>query len=275
MYIPPGRLDLWLNNRRLVKGLDYYINYPELVIVNKEYLLDGPTQNVSFRAYGFCNPDMSIRGSKQVGFVENGLLSYNGQYDLRDDKVVQITVDGRSLTRNDVKFPEDGWGVGVSSQYEGRPYEVSDVVVPIRGVTDYDTYLLRERSVNLDKRVSDYLTTKFPEHVFPDLPAVLEAYKVYSPFLNKLIRDIVRGVFLIPSTIQTDRQVMTSVQAYRYLLAYDPCVLGVNDTFVVIHPVATWGTITVKSIQYNFLERVIALLLNGKVDLTHFLIIEG
>jgi hypothetical protein len=274
LHVPPGRVDVWLNKRRLIRDIDYVMNYPEFVIINKEYLTAEDEQVIDIRAYGFCKPDMTLELSNQTGFVENGYLSYDGRYNLRDDKVVQITLDGYSKSRDDVEFSENDPGVRVSSAFEGRPYEVSDIVVPIRGETDYETYILRDRTLDLVARISDYMTNRLPEHTFPDAPTILELYKVFSPFLNRLIGDIIGNVFVVPTTIMTDRQVINSVSAYRYLLAYDPCLLGIDVRHEVIHPVTTWGTLTVTQVQYSYLERVISLILNNQVDLTHFLTIE-
>lgn len=273
-HVAPGRVDLWLNKRRLIRDIDYVVNYPEFVIINKEYLSDEDDQIIDIRAYGFCRPDMTMEPSTQSGFVENGYLSYNGRYDLRDDKVVQITVDGGSKSREDVSFSENDPGIRVSSVYEGRPYEISDIVVPIRGETDYETYILRARTQDIVARISDYMTERLPEFEFPDAPTILELYKVFSPFMNRLVGDILDGTFTVPTTIMTDRQVITSIANYRYLLAYDPCLLGIDARHEVIHPVTTWATLSVTQVQYSYLERVISLILNDQVDLTHFLTIE-
>lgn len=274
LYITPGRIDLWLNKQRMIEGIDYYVNYPQITLVNKEWLTGAGTEIIDVRAYGFCLPTMARERSKQVGFVENGMLSYNSSFDLRDDRVIQITVDGGSVLRDDVTFAEDQ-SARVGSQWEGRPYEISDIVVPIRGVSDYDTYVLRDRSLEVDARVSDYLTMKFPQVTFPDAPDIVELYKVYSPFMNRLILDIVNGVLSVPTGIMTDKQVLDSTANYRSILAYDPCLLGLLDSrYMVIHPVTIWTTYTVTQNEYSYLERVISLLLQDQVDLTPFLKIE-
>lgn len=275
MSVPPGRIDVWINKHRLIKDIDYYIDYPQIVIVTKEYLVPGEMQLIDIRAYGFARPDMMLEENKQVGFVENGVLSYNGTYDLRDDRVIQITLDGASFGRDDVVFSEDTTGVRVPSEYEGKPYEVSDIVVPIRGVEDYHTYLLRERSKEVDTAVGDYLSMLLPEPVYPDRPEINDRYRVFSPFLNRVISAVRDGSLIVPTTIMTDRQVMELPTDYRWILEYDPCVVGVmSDQYIMIHPTTKWTPLAVKQHEYSFLERLVSLSLFGKVDLTPFLIIE-
>lgn len=274
MYVPPGRIDLWLNKKRLIRDIDFVVNYPQITIINKEYLNDTAIQTIDIRAYGFCSPDMTQEAATEKGFVENGYLSYDGRYNIRDDKVIQITLDGACITRDDIEFSENNPGVRVPDVHEGRPYEICDVQVPIRGITDYDNYVYRARGKELGGRISDYLTLKLPEVTYPDAPAVLELYKVFSPFLNRLIGDILNGVFTVPTSIMTDKQVIDSISGYRWLLAYDPCVLGIDSRHQVIHPLSIWGMVSVKEYEYTYLARVVKIILGDQVDLGRFLTIE-
>ncbi|CAD5236199.1 putative virion structural protein [Klebsiella phage vB_KvM-Eowyn] len=276
LTIPPGRIDIWLNKHRLVKGIDYYMVFPTIVIVNKEYLnTTTGIQDVVVRAYGFCTPAMTIEENNQYGFVQNGVLSYNNQYNLRDDRVIQITIDGGAYHRDGLHFGEDGLVTVVEEAYEGRPYEISDIVVPIRGVTDYSVYLYREQAQATDARVSAYLNTLLPEHEFPTAPDIERKYQVFSPFLNYIIGEIANGVLVVPTTPMTDKQVIDSTSTYQYLLAYDPCIVGVvSKQYEVIHPIIGDGPVSVTSVEYAYVDRIISLMLGSQVDITTFLTIE-
>jgi len=277
LYIPFGRLDVWLNKKRLVQGIDFVVQFPVIVIINKEYLLRDDTQDniVDIRGYGFAKPDMTSETPLDVGFVENGYLSYDGKYDIRDDRVLQITLAGKGgVMRSDVQFSEDNPGVRVSSDYEGRPYEVAELPVPLRGVREYDTYAYRARSQELGRRLSDYLTPLLPEVVYPDAPSIPTRYQVFSPFMNWLVGDIVDGVLAIPQTIMTDKQVLDSVADYRWILAYDPCVLGIDANYQTIHPISSWTSVALKQEAFSYLQRINTLLLRDQVTLSRFLTIE-
>lgn len=278
LYVPGGRLDLWLNKKRLVRDIDYVVQFPLVVIINKEYLqTDNATDNVvDVRLYGFAKPDMSMESPLDAGFVENGMLSYDGRYDIRDDRVLQITLGGRgAVDRSTITFAENDTGVRVPQTYEGRPYEVSAVPVPIRGVSDYDTYKYRDRSNELGGRLSDYLTRLLPETTYPDAPAIPTRYQVFSPFMNWLVGDIVDGILTIDDDkILTDKQAMELVKGYRWILAYDPCMLGIDTDYQTIHPISSWTPVAVKSHEYAYLQRINTLLLKDQVSLSRFLTIE-
>jgi len=278
LYIPGGRLDLWLNKKRLVQNIDYVVHFPLVVIINKEYLQTDDTLDnvVDVRLYGFAKPDMTLETPLDSGFVENGMLSYDGRYDIRDDRVLQITLDGRgAVDRATVTFAENDTGVRVPQTYEGRPYEVSVVPVPIRGVSDYDTYEYRDRSNELGDRLSDYLTRQLPETTYPDAPPIATRYQVFSPFMNWLVGDIVDGILEIDEDkILTDKQAMELVKDYRWILAYDPCMLGINPEYQTIHPISSWTPVAVKQHQYAYLQRINTLLLKDQVTLSRFLTIE-
>lgn len=278
LYIPGGRLDVWINKKRLVKDIDYVVQFPVIVLINKEYLAQDPQVDnvIDIRLYGFAKPDMTLETPLDAGFVQNGMLSYDGRYDIRDDRVIQITLDGKGgVDRSTVSFSEDTAGVRVPQSYEGRPYEVSAVPVPIRGVSAYDTYQYRARGDDLGNRLSDYLTGLLPETRYPDAPVIPTRYRVFSPFMNWLIGDIVDGVFVVDDDkILTDKQAMDLVKDYRWILAYDPCLLGIDANYETIHPISSWEPVAVKQHQYAYLQRINTLLLKDQVTLSRFLTIE-
>ena len=127
--IPPRRLDLWLNGHPLIENLDYYVNWPEVTIVNKSYLNPEAEQWIEVRGTGFCNSDMTMDEARESGFVEHGYLSHDRQYDVRDDKVVSIVVAGKLGHRDQLSFAEDNLGVAIEGPANGSPYAVREVVV--------------------------------------------------------------------------------------------------------------------------------------------------
>lgn len=100
--IPPGALDIWLNGHSLIRDLDYFVNWPEICLVNKEYLVAGLEQRITIRGTGFCNPDMSLPKADDYGFVSYGQLSKNNRFDIRDDKVMRIVIDGKLKLRDEL-----------------------------------------------------------------------------------------------------------------------------------------------------------------------------
>lgn len=272
-----GQLDLWMNGRALIEDLDYYVNWPEICLVNKEYLIPGKLQRIQIRATGFCNKDLTRNKPGDIGFVKYGLLSENNRFDIRDDKVLRIVANGRLRHRSQLSFAEADSGVRLEGLRNGAPYQISEIIVPLQGLTDDDTYSLRAKSLVVDKQVSDYMSLKLPEPAQPNPNPIPTLYGVYSPFCSKVIYDLQQKI-LTDAEVQgmnSDLALRQLLSGYEWLLAYDPVRRGVPDPlYVSIHPHNLKTEITLDVYQWRFLRRAIRLYLNDKVDITKFVRIE-
>jgi len=276
LSIPMGKLDIWLNKKYLIENLDYYIKWPQVVIVNKEYLVTDTPQSVLFRGTGFCRTDMTVNPAEEFGFVYNQALSKNTIFDVRDDKVVQIVIEGCVKRREDLHFKEDSLTVMAPGVRNGAPYVIKDVLVPLRDCTVTDYYELKERSELIDAQVSDYLTMWLGETVDNTPNPIPHRYNVFSPFCSKLIYDIKNSVF-VHSEINghySEMDIAGWLEDYMYLLENDPCRKDPDINYVTIHPHPFYTTISLTLKQYAFVERVIGLYLFNKVDLSQFVTIE-
>jgi hypothetical protein len=280
MQIPLGEWDIFLNGHSLIEGLDYVMNFPEVVIINKKHLVNPETdlQRITVRGMGFCKKDLSYDKPKDVGFVQYGLLSHNNRFDIRDDKVMRIVLGGATVDRSALKFSEDSPAVLVPDALNGTPYMLRDIVVPLRGNALDDTYALRAEAQVIDKRISDYMTQFLPEPVQTTPNAIPDLYPVFSPFLCKVIYDLRSGVLNDPrlTTAYSDNDVKDICQPYEYLLPFDPTQAGQepDPNYVAIHPHNLLSVIQLNLFQYRFVLRVVRLYLNDAVDVSHFLAVS-
>jgi hypothetical protein len=276
MQVPMGELDIWLNGYSLIEGLDYYVQFPEIVIVNKAYLIDPGTtdQRIDIRFTGLCNADLSRQSKGDTGFVQYAMLSNNTRFDLRDDKVLRITVGGKVYDRSELLFSEVDTGVTVPDARNGAPYQVRDLVVPLRGYAVSDTYSLRAAAQVIDQQVSDYLTLKVPAPTFGSPSAITERYAVFSPFCCAILNDLASGDLDPPQMYGhfSDQDVFNICQPYEELLAFDPTQEGnePDDEFVMIHPHNLDVVMNLNVYQYKFAMRMVNLYLHGKVSLSTF-----
>jgi hypothetical protein len=275
-YIPPGRLDLWLNDECLIEGLDYFVKWPEIVITNKKYLRTTQPQKIRVRGTGFCNADMSRQAPKEVGFVRWGKLSRNSRYDLRDDRVIRLVVGGRTYHRDDISFTEEDSSIWMENVENGAPYTLEDLIVPLRKVVVDDTYVLRALSLEVDQAVSDYLTLKNPEEVPVNPDPILEKYPVYSPFAASIMYDLLterlstegfRGQY-------SDQNVRDYLSSYEWLLDYEPTRHDLDLDHVSVHPHDRPTVVELDAYQYFLLNRAIKVFLEDKVDITSFVRIK-
>ena len=280
MSLPMGELDVFLNGRSLIEGLDYFVKFPELLIVNKEYLINPmeQAQEIAIRFTGFCKKDLTREIPDDIGFVKFGQLSHNSRFDIRDDKVMRFVVDGRMKDRDSLSFAEDSPVVTMEGVRNGAPYLIRDIVVPLRGLTVADTYEMRGESRAIDKAISDYMTLKLPQPPRENPNVIPERYQIYSPFCQKLLWDLKNGFLDNPKIYGhfSDMEVLEICRPYEYLLAYDPTQLdtAVDDRYVVIHPHNEFSVVDLGIYQHRFLSRAVTLYLNGKVNLSNFIRVE-
>lgn len=273
MQVPMGELDLFLNDHPIIEGLDYIVKFPEITILNKKYMDDplNKEQKIDIRFTGFCKSDMSREKLVDQGFIQHGLLSNNNRFDLRDDKVQRIIVDGQLYARDELKFAETNSGVIVPDAKNGLPYLIRDIVVPMRGLVKGSTYELRSQAQVVDKAVADYLSTKLPGPVFTTPNAIESLYPIYSPFFANILFDLKSGA-IDNSLIQqhySSADVMALCKNYESLLPFDPTQQGQEPDadYVVVHPHPLPGPIEVDLYQYRFLASVIKLYMRSLLSM--------
>lgn len=271
--VPVGKLDLWMNQRALIEGLDYIVHWPRVVITNKIYLNPGD-QTIVVRGMGHPDKDLGRQLPKDVGFVDNGELSRNDHFDLRDDRVVRVVVGGAVYRKDEFAYGEDRIPT-VSGVVNGTPYAVEELHVPVNPFTVSDTYDLRAIAKGVDQRISEYLTLKLPERPTPTPNFIPERYEIYSPFATKIMYDLlderigggrIRGEY-------SDQDVVEWLTAYEWLLKFDPTQAKnlPDSNYVVVHPHNLYVETVLDIYQYTFMERVIRLFLNNRVDISSFI----
>lgn len=283
MPFPGGDLNVFLNKRSLIKGLDYRVEWPRIYIINREYLNEmnsGVAQDLHVRMTGFCGSDLKLRDIEDFGFVEHGLLSNNHRFDIRDDKVLRITVGGSTKHRSQLKFSEDGWGVDPLNDLNGSPYQIKDVIIPLSDLEGGETtYSLLEKSKVIDKAVIDYMIQKYPAKDIDKVMAIPRRYRLMSPFfarvifllrMNYITDDIANGAL-------RDNEVRELLASYEYILDFDPLrdEIMPDDRYVQVVPHFFNDTVGLSIYKYRFLDRVRRIYGNGRVEIQSFVTINN
>ena len=278
MTVPMGDLDIWLNGKALIQGLDYVVAFPRVMIFNKAYLRQpagSSSQTIVVRFTGFCDESLKMRQPEDYGFVEHGVLSNDSEFDIRDDKVLRISVRGEIKHRSDLKFSEDHSGVSVVNVLNGAPYQIKDVIVPLRTLTQEETYHLRVRSEDLDQRIKEYMTLKYPQPDRNAVSAISNRHMLYSPFFSHIVSDLASGQFdksRLESTLE-EMDVLELCAPYEYLLETDPLNenLKIDQRYIVIHPTQLTAAVGLDLYSYKFMQRVVALYGRGLIQLSPYL----
>jgi hypothetical protein len=277
---PPGKIEIFLNGKSLIETLDYFIDFPRVVVTNKEYL-DNPhieAQKIVVRMTGFCDNQLDYEQVQDVGFVRYGVLSMNNRFDVRGDKVNRIVVDGALYRFDEFEYAESDFDVHVTDARNGSPYSITDIVVPMNShlhsedTRDDPTYRLRALSREVDVEVSDYLSLKIPEKDPEEPSAITERYRIVSPFFSKIIYDLISGALWQQRFTEHygEDYVREMCLPYEYLLATDPIKEGLtpNTDFVTIHPHNLNNYVDMGIYQYKFLNRVVTIYGLGKIEIS-------
>ena len=267
--LPFASLDLFFNDRPLVRGIDYTGSWPRFVITNTKWIDrdHGGLQKVTIRAQGLPTvvdnkPVESV--PTEVGFVKYGRLSRNKRYTARTGKVQRFVVAGQVLPKEKLNFAEDKGPLVPSPAQNGDPYSIEEVVNPVGNFTTVDSYTLRSEDVERDAVIEDYMGQFFNEEPQPNPNPILRRYEVVSPFMAKIIKDMRHGLLTIPPTILplTQTKLANLLKDYLYLLPFDPCVVGMDWDYVIALPHSDVGTIELGVYEYSVIDLANKIYLN-------------
>lgn len=279
LLIPLAQLDIWMNKRKLVEGLDFFVQFPEVYITNKTFLLqpvNDMDQEIHVRMMGLPNADMSLDPVENTGWITNGSLSNNAKFDLRDDKVLQINVGGAICHRDDLLFAENRPGADLLNTLNGLPYQIKDIIVAMQPFVTENTYSLRAKSMAIDQRVSDYMTLKFGDMESKAISAITARYPVVSPFFSHLTHLLMAGQIVLPSErILEPMEVLAICELHEKLFQWDPLhhdhTPDSNFAYIVPHANAT--AIALSFQAYRFLTQVVAVYGQGKIEISDYITI--
>lgn len=272
LQVPPGHIDVYMNGSLLIQDLDYYYaNAGNIIIVRKPTTTVDATK-ITIRFYGFANPKTNKPfAPRDVGFVKNGLLSVNQKFNLWHDRDIRITVDGKLKFPSEVKFIEVGSANTGDLLLDGKPYAVDDYQALVEPFTRLNTIDYLMKSMDVDDRVSTYLTPRLPEPEAVDNYITPTRHELYSPIMSLFIQLMQRGA-LPDSAIDLESADQSLLRDFGYVQqvygAFDPAVRGFDKDFCYVHAHPHPTSVQVTSKQYAFLERVNRLFLREALDLT-------
>lgn len=279
--VPTGFIDVFYDGESLIEGIDYKVAWPFVVMTKVPQRNPDQGGQLLFRTYGFCKTDLTREPLSETGFVQGGVLSTDFVYQVRNDRNIRLVVGGSCLKRSDVKFSEEGWPL-VNNSFNGKPYSVRDIVMPIEHFTTRSTQTSRTISQDIDRRVGEYLTIRKPGTPPPNLNPIVIKYDLYSPFLSTTIYRLSRGWLLEELNSPYDNtDIEFWIRDYVNLLNFDPCLdLTLDLRYIFIRPHMFPDVQVVAQRQYTFLERLIKDYLTPaghppRIDLTSYISIIG
>jgi len=267
--IPSDSLDIFLNGKPLIENIDYYVKWPEVVIV-KRFTTAPSSTEIYVRHYGLSlGSELDHRQPREAGFSKAGILSADSKYDLRNDRNIRIVVDGVIKTRNEVKFAEDSLG---NVTLDGRPYSIQEYRFPMENFVSVPVKPLVMDAESIDERVSAYVTPYINENITERGFIDGERYQVVSPLISALLHAMVNFNFLnngeLDDVTITDLLIEELAAPYWSLLPYEPIFNQADVYYVNILPHQYTTPMEITARQYIFLEHIIHIYLKDSIDLT-------
>lgn len=276
LQIEPGQVDIWMNRHPLIGGVDYILNFPNVYIINKMWLVEGE-QFIQWRATGLS--ESGLVNTSELGFVAEGVLGHNGRYNLRIDRPTKTILGGRLFLTSSLDWAEDiNHGENVR-EWNGWPYEVKHIYTANKFVDKEDIYWGYNKSLGLDVTVGSYLTERVSyKKKDPQEIDYMESdkYRLFSPFLSQVVNEIVLGFLILPEPNEegipfSNQQIDDLTREYQWMLDFDPIVLDLDLKYFTVHPYSNLKVPTVTADQLTFITMVNDLYLKSKIKIEgHF-----
>lgn len=286
--IPYGYLDIFLNGKALIEGIDYFVEFPNVYIINKSCIDHSKnSQEITYRMMSFAETKPKENGegtrlagittNRQVGYVNNHMLSRNGIWEIFDDKNYLFKVGNGIIDQSKLGFSERGNIIPErADELEGRPYEIRDIIVPKRKTYIEDTYSFKSKADDLDRRVSAYMGQFFKDTKFTSNPPIEGLYKVYSTVLSRIIHDLKRKQYKFPNieSRYNDQEVINFVESnYKDLFVAEPYFRldNISMKHVTIHPTYRTDVTTLTYHEVRFLKQIIRIYFRNEIEISHFI----
>lgn len=268
--IPYTNIEVFLNENRLNYNLDFFMNFPNIAITNKTYIdYTKEKQSIHIRCHGFTLDKNDINAREIRGFVNNGTLTRNNYYDIRDDRVFSVFIRGRLYDRDNVYYSETDNTVRTANPLNGFPYTIVEPFIPIQELVSTSTLPLYVKNNAFDKKISDLFNVIFPEPTIGTFNVISDYHYIYSPVISKIIFDLLDGnisptIYMSPY----DDSVIISMldTTYQLLYSMDPIKYLPEDNLVMIQPSIGNAQIAVNLFQFRFLTNVVRIVTNNKPD---------
>lgn len=263
-----GRLDVYLNGRKLIKGLDYVFEYPTLYLCNRQYYTTDDSQLIVINRGN--DPDVP---DDTIGFVRHRLLNYDAMWDISVNRNKSIFIEGRYAPPDEVAFSERRTQMMATRFREGAPYVIEN---PINNVNERTVTQLVESldaARENDKAIEDFLTIHLPEEPLGPLSIIPYQHHIISFTFAAIIDDAIAGRIVIDRAEWSDIALDIALNQWRDELDRDVGLADWDKDYIRLAPHGRINTVAVTPNIYSFLVQVNKRKFNDKIVLADYLTI--
>ena len=267
-----GNLYIWYNTLYLIEGLDYQL-YNGLVYLNSAVYTWSDPATITVVYAGLPNSSLQHIPNTNWGWVQHGIIQNNGIYSFLMYRNNIVFVGGRAIPLNQLNLKENYLGLtnvtNPNPIVDGQPYSIVSMV-QFTDETLLNPYTITTTAQNiLDTNASTFTTAINPIPQNNNIVAIANKYTLVSTLMNKLIDDIVTGLYVVNSSQIVNT---TLLSAYATYLVVDPCSLSIDTHYAEILPRWNPTPVNLTIADYNFLSLVNTNILGNQVVNLHLFI---
>lgn len=266
-----GRVDVILNNRKLIRNLDYVVTWPYVRVTNVEYIIDDTTSVMTI-----CHGLLEDSSPVEHSFVKYGLVNYGGIHRLSYNRTNDVSVDGYGGLNSSIRYSERRNVIMNQLIREGAPYSIQR---PVNHISIFDHNTLtdnREDSLIKESAIEDFLTLHSPETVETDAIVITNRHEVISLAMYSLVLACQDGTISGTGTELSKEAAAVVVLPWIDDINND---IGSNDDlewgYIELAVHGFNGTMNVTQWQYYFLTRVNEIYFSNRISLNTYLTISG
>lgn len=265
----------WCNNRRLVRGIDFIVDFPFIYFTCEEWMNSGTdTSDIIFIGCGVGEE----RAAPDWGFVEERVVSHDDRFNLHMHRLKEFVVDGLDIPEQDMAFAEGYSGSSntsgelASTHREGAIYSIEKPMTYLSDQIWGDLGTNYAEAIQKDSEIEDYLTHYYAQTPVSDPVIITHKHTVVSPLMRRLIDDMRSGSLEITRTNISDVTTSILIKPYQNLVAIDPCrMTGFDFSYLQVSAHVEAAPIILTVPQFNFLKKVNSLYLNDLIVMNdHF-----
>lgn len=271
---PFKRVDVWMNNRRLVRGVDYRVDGFTLTPRCEEYVT-GNDQTLVIIAHGV--PPVS--DLPHWGFVQDRQISKDDRFNLHLFRNKTIVADGKRYDEHSLSYGEGYQGINNTTQEvpsairEGALFGIEDPLSHVGFLTWEGLAVSEESAKQRTFEIESYLTKVYQER--PDPPTIIIPYKhtVVSEGMRQVLKAMRDGVLNITRVNLSDTAMGAYLKPYFTTITHDVQNLNVHHGYIEIAAHASNGTITLTSPEYQFFVRMNEIYYDNRVVLNNYFVV--
>lgn len=268
---PLSKLDVYINGHKLVEGIDYRVDYPQVQIYNKEYYLEQADPNTPLKVelFHYGVPEHPGEGPRW-GFIRHRMLRDTADHLFVHNRHQHIVVDGRRVDPDQVNHFEAPEYETLPELREGGLYALEPYPWMLG---PWARMRLTDGDLGRGEEVGRVLSPLLPDTRTTGPVWITHAHAVFSPWLKRILQAIRSGDIDLDALGDSMTAMRVAVIPYLDELDADIAgqVHGDQWSFIDIHPTPDLEQVRITEEEFLFLRKINTEFLNDRVVMNTYI----